>query len=78
MDTQTRRRPTTLPPTLAMITTGEGLPALPRKWVEKIQAGEFVDFADLPPAKGKVRGTPSSLDGQIVVVQAVTSWSITS
>ena len=54
----------------AMVATGEGLPALPKKWVEKIQAGEFVDFAELPPAKGKVRGTPNSLEGPIIVVQA--------
>ena len=59
------------PAASAMIATGEGLPALPKKWAKKIQAEEFVDFAELPPAKGKVRGTPSSLDSQIVVVQAV-------
>ena len=55
-----------------MIVTREGLPALPKKWVEKIQAGEFVDFTELPLANGKVRDTPRSVDGQIVhvVVQA--------
>jgi len=31
--------------------------------VDRILAKEYVDFADLPPAKGKVRGLPSSLDG---------------
>ena len=41
-------------PLPAMTATGEGLPALPRKWVEKIQAGEYIDFAELPPAKGKI------------------------
>lgn len=54
----------------AMIATGEGLPALPKKYVEKILAGEFIDFADLPPAKGKVKSIPATADGQIVVVQA--------
>ena len=52
------------------VATGEGLPALPKKWVERIQAGDYIDFAELPPAKGKVKGTPSSLEGQILVVQA--------
>ena len=44
-----------------MIVTGEGLPALPKKGVKKIQTEEFIDFMELPPEKGKVRGTPSSL-----------------
>lgn len=56
---------------LATSATGEGLPALPKKWVERIQAGEYTDFAELPPAKGKARGMPKALDGQILVVQAV-------
>ena len=56
------------PPT--MVAMGEGLPALSKKWVEKIQAGEYVDFAELPPAKGKAKGAPSSLEGQILVIQA--------
>ena len=54
----------------SMIPTGEGLPALPKKWVDKILAGEFIDLADLPPAKGKVKAIPNTTDGQIVVVQA--------
>ena len=58
------------PPALATIATGEGLPALSKKLVERIQAGEFVDFAEMPPAKGKIKGTPSSLEGQILVIQA--------
>ena len=54
---------------LAVI-TGEGLPALSRKWAEQIQAGEYVDLAELPPAKGKARGMPKVLEGQILVVEA--------
>ena len=46
-----------LPP--AMIATGEGLPALPKKWVEKIQAGEYVDFAELLQLKRKRREHPA-------------------
>ena len=50
--------------------TGEGLPALPRKWVERIQAGDYMDFTELPPAKGRAKGMPKTLDGHILVVQA--------
>ena len=39
----------------AMVPTGGSLPALPRKRVEKILAAKFIDLADLPPAKGKVK-----------------------
>ena len=53
----------------SMIPMGEGLPALPKKCVDKILAGEFIDLADLPPAKGK-EAIPNTTDGQIVVVQA--------
>ena len=35
------------------LVVGEGLAALPKKLVEKIQANEYIDFNDLPPAKGK-------------------------
>ena len=49
--------------------TGEGLPSLPKKYVEKILAGEYIDFAELPPAKGKVKSIPNTVEGQIVVVQ---------
>ena len=51
--------------------TGEGLPSLPKKYVEKILAGEYIDFAKLPPAKGKVKSIPNTVEDQIVVVQAV-------
>ena len=54
----------------AMVPTGDGLPALSKKCIEKILAGEFVDLADLPPARGKVKAIPSASEGQIVVVQA--------
>ena len=50
---------------------GTGLPSLSRKLVDKIIANEYVDFAELPPAKGKAKHMPHSVDGQVVVVQAV-------
>ena len=34
------------------------------------QVGESIDFAELPPAKGKVSGIPNLLEGPIIVVQA--------
>ena len=52
------------------VATGEGLPALSKRMVEKIVAGEYVEFAELPPAKGKSKGLPQALEGQVVIVQA--------
>ena len=53
-----------------LIPTGPGLPALPKKVVERIHAGEYIDFSELPPAKGKVRPLHQGLDGQVILVQA--------
>ena len=36
-----------------LVTAGAGLPALPKKMVEKIIANEYIDFGELPPAKGR-------------------------
>ena len=52
------------------MTVGAGLAALPRKIVEKILSNEYVDFTELPPAKGKSRPVPQSLEGQVIVIQA--------
>ena len=49
---------------------GSGLSAVPRKTAEKIWAGEYIDFSDLPPARGKAKSLPSSMEGHIIVVQA--------
>ncbi len=54
----------------SLVQMGCGLPALPRKLLEKIEADEYVDFGELPPAKGKGRSMTQAFDGQIVVVQA--------
>ena len=53
-----------------MICLGSGLPALSKKMVAKRLASEYVDFSELPPAKGKGRAMPQSLEGQVIVVQA--------
>ena len=49
---------------------GTGFPALTKKMIKKIRANTYIDFAELPPAKGKSRSLPQILDGQVVVVQA--------
>ena len=51
----------------SMAATGEGLLSLPKRCV---LTGEFIDFAELPPAKGKVKSIPHAMEGQIVVIQA--------
>ena len=53
-----------------LVTAGAGLPALPKKLVDKIIANEYIDFGELPPAKGKVRALPAGLEGQVVLIQA--------
>jgi hypothetical protein len=59
-----------LQPSIPLMTVGVGLPALPKKLVAKILANQYVDFAELPPAKGKSRPLPQGLEGQVIVVQA--------
>ena len=44
-------------PSPALVSIGEGLPALSQRLIEKIKAGEYVDFSDLPPTKGKSRSS---------------------
>ena len=51
------------------VSLGHGMPSLPKKVVDRIISGEFIDFADLPPAKGRVRSLPTS-EGSIILVQA--------
>ena len=46
-----------------LVSAGAGLPALPKKMVERILANEYVYFSELPPAKGKVRSLPSVFFG---------------
>ena len=55
--------------TPSMVATGECLPSLPKKCVEKILAGEFIDFAELLPAKEKVKLIPHIVDSQTVPIQ---------
>ncbi len=50
--------------------TGKNMPAIPRRVVEKIKRGQYVDFSVLPPAAGSTRATPSHLEGDLVVIRA--------
>ena len=59
-----------LDPTQRLVPTGGGLCVLSKKLLEKIQAEEYVDFNELPPAKGKGRSMAKAWEGQVVVVQA--------
>ena len=47
---------------------GTGLLAVSKKLVQRITANEYIDFAELPPAKGKNRSLPHSLEGQVIVL----------
>jgi len=56
-----------------------GLPTLPQKVIERIKAKEYVDFNELPPARGLNKSVPSHLEGQVVVIQAndlAASWKL--
>ena len=59
-----------LPKANPLVPTGLGLPALPKKLVARIWANEYIDFSELPPAKGKVWALNQSLEGQVILVQA--------
>ena len=53
----------------SLISSGEGLPALSHQLVEKIKAGEYVDFSELPPAKGKGRTSANDWDARMLLLQ---------
>ena len=54
-------------------TTGASWGTLPKWLIARIRASEYIDFAELPPAKGKSRKVSQAMEGQVVVVQA-TDW----
>ena len=51
------------------VTIGTELPALSKKLIARVLANEYIDFSEVPPAKGKGRPMPQSLEGQVIVVQ---------
>ena len=52
------------------ITMGPGLPALPKKLVDRILSDQYVDFADFPSAKGRTHPMPVVDEGHIIVIRA--------
>ena len=54
--------------TPSLVSIGQSLPLLPRKLIQQIKAGEYIDFSDLPPAKGR-QLTPTNYNSQLVLVQ---------
>ena len=70
-----------IPPLLAQLNNGTpangkhvliapGLPTLSQKIIDRIKLGDYVDFNELPPARGLSKAVPPHLEGQVVVVQA--------
>ena len=53
------------------VVVAPGMPAVPLKLTERMRAGEFVDFCELPPAKERARPVTGSMEGQLILVQAV-------
>ena len=52
-----------------MIVPAPGVQAISKKMADNMLAGVYVDFAELPPAKGRTQNCPVT-DGQIVLVHA--------
>ena len=53
-----------------LIPTGQGLPALCKKLVDRILSNGYIDFSEHPPTKGKVWPLHQSFKGQVILVQA--------
>ena len=47
-----------------------GLPTVAQRLIDHIKTGEYIDFNELPPARGLSKSVPSHLEGQVVVIQA--------
>lgn len=53
-----------------LIPTGPGLASPSKKLVDRIVSGQYVDFLELPPAKGQTRSSPNVEEGHIVNIRA--------
>ena len=53
------------------VVVAPGIPALPKKVAQKILSGEYVDFTELPPAKGRAKPTSLDWEGQVLLVQSM-------
>lgn len=53
-----------------LVPTGPGLASLSKKLVDRIVSGQYIDFSELPPAKGRTRSLPNAEEGHIVIIRA--------
>ena len=53
---------------MPMICMVPGLPPLPKKMVKRIRTAQYIEFTELPPAKGKSRSLAQPTEGQIIVL----------
>ena len=51
-----------------------GIPALKKELVDSILVGQYIDFKELPPAKGRTKALNTLIEGQIVLMQAAYYW----
>ena len=56
---------------MPMICVVPGLPPLPKKTVKRIRTAQYIEFTELPPAKGKGRSLAQPAEGQIIVLLTV-------
>ena len=59
---------TNQPALVQTVPSAPGLPAVTKKLAEHILAGRYIDFSELPPAKGRCK-LPAA-EGQLVLIQA--------
>ena len=48
---------------LPLVPVGAGFQTLPKRLIDRIRASEYIDFAELPPAKGKSRTVSQAMEG---------------
>ena len=53
-----------------MVVIASGIPAMPKKLAQKVLNGEYINFMELPPAKGRARPTSLDWEGQVLLVQS--------
>jgi len=59
---------TTVKPGSSLVSIGDGLLAIPEQLFHHIGDGEYIDFSELPPAKGnKPRALPAQMDGHSIL-----------
>ena len=56
-------------PGSSLVSIGDGLPGIPERLFHRIGDGEYIDFSELPMAKGnKPRVLPEQLDGHPILI----------